>query len=293
MLLLSAFSPIIFSSHAATSGSIELEEFRWTTFPLKVLVDLNQWSLPNYAADVHESLDTWIEAIWNYSQTYNDTTLTNVNYLFYLSNVNSTSKYDVFITFTPNEISLPSNTVGLTTYTWNTFNHEPTPPIIINITTYSATASDLFIRNVAMHEFGHALGLGHASSQSTADGAELMYYISPRNQAVYPSTLDVYALTVLYRGNYSQTVQLPPDIPYKILTNGNAPPPPPPPTTDSWQDYERYLPLALIVVAIILAIALARVGSRKEPEETAPQPPPPPPPLPPLSSENSTSQASD
>lgn len=167
--------------------------------------------------------------------TFNDTTLTSVNYLFYLSDVNSTSKYDVLITFTPDEISSPSNTVGLTTYTWDSTTHEPIPPITINITSYSATATNLFIRNVAMHEFGHALGLGHASSQSTTDGPELMYYVSPRNQAVYPSTLDVYGLTVLYRGSYSQTVQLPPDIPYKMLTSCNVPPPPPSPITNFWK----------------------------------------------------------
>lgn len=278
VLLLAVISPTIVSSRAAASGSIDLEEFHWTTFPLKIFVDMNEWSLPSYAADVRESIDAWIKAIWNYSQTFNDTTLTTVSYVFYVSNVNSTSKYDVFITFTSEEISPPSNTVGLTTYRFNDVTHLPVPPITINLTTYSHTATDLFIGNVAMHEFGHALGLGHASSQSTSDGPELMYYISVRNKAVYPSTLDVYGLTVLYKGSYNQAVQLPPDMPYVTLHDGNVPPPTSASTTDFWQDYEKYLPPALIVLGIVLAIILARPRNRKEPEETGEQTVPAPPP---------------
>lgn len=229
---------------------------------------MNEWTRSSYATDVREILDAWIGAIWNYSQTFNDTTLTNVNYVLYISNFNSTSQYDVFISFAPGEVSPSSNAVGLTTYEWDSFTHEPTPPILINITTYYTTAPDLFIRNVVMHEFGHALGLGHASSQSTTDGPELMYYVSSRNQAAYPSTLDVYGLTVLYKGSYSQTVQLREDIPYVMITSGNLTPPPPI-ITNFWRDYERYFLLAASVLVMLVALALMRHPRKREPEETA------------------------
>ena len=52
----------------------------------------------------------------------------------YVSNINATSSYDIFITFAKNEIS--SNVVGLTSYKWNPITQDPTPPLTINITTY-------------------------------------------------------------------------------------------------------------------------------------------------------------
>jgi len=213
-LLLSSASLNILSVFAAPSYSIELEDFRWNNFPLKVLVDMNQWSTSDYATAVHESLEGWIMSIWAYNQS-GYKTLRSIRYTFYMSNINSTTNYDILITFTPNEIS--QNVVGLTTSKWNPATHEPIPPITINITTYSATASHLFMKNVVMHELGHALGLGHASSQNTMDGPELMWSQSSVNRVVYPSTLDLYGLTMLYQGTFGHSVQLPDSIQYKIV----------------------------------------------------------------------------
>lgn len=235
---------------AVPSYSIELEEFRWNRFPLKILVDMNRWSTSNYALSVREALDSWIGSIRIYIDSYGGETLRLISYTFYLSNVNSTSNYDVIISFTPIEMPPIPNTVGLTTYEWNAKTHEPIPPITINITTYSSTASPLFVKNVAMHELGHALGLGHAPSQYTADGdPELMYYSSSRGEVVYPSTLDVYGLTMLYQGNFSQIIQLPSSITYKILSNGRVPPP----ATSFRETYFGYL---IILVILLLALAI-------------------------------------
>ena len=198
------------------SYSIELEEFRWNKFPLKVFVNMNQWSIYDYAIAVHEALGDWLKSIWNYTHTYTNTTL-QINYLFYVKNVNSSSNYDIIVSFAPNELSQNPNTVGLTTYRWEIKTHIPQSPIMINITTYSATADHLFVKNVAMHELGHALGLGHTSSASTTNGPELMYPTSSMKQIVYPSTLDVYGLTMLYEDNFGLTIQLPSKIPYIML----------------------------------------------------------------------------
>lgn len=212
----------VFETRASpVSPLVEVVGFRWTTFPLKVLVDMNQWSTPDYAFAVREAVDTWIMSISAYSSSYNDTTLRTISYTFYVSNINATTSYDIFITFTANEIS--PNAVGLTTYQWNPISHEPMPPVTINLTTYSRTATHLFIENVAMHEFGHALGLGHASSQNTQNGPELMYFTTHTDRTIYPSTLDLYGLTTAYKGNFNQSVQLPTSIPYEMVqpTGGN------------------------------------------------------------------------
>jgi hypothetical protein len=268
------------SALAQSSYSIELEEFRWTRFPLRVLVDMNQWSVPDYALAVREALDDWMKSIWNYTQTFNDTSLPAVSYVFYVSSINATQDYDVLVTFTSDRMPPGSSIVGLTTYDFELATREPISPITINVTTSFATAGSLFVKDVVMHEFGHALGLGHASSPSTLNGPELMYYTSSKNEAVYPSTLDVYGLAELYRGLFSQSVQLPSDVPNVMLTEGTVPPPTvTPPATSLWEDYKKYLPIIVaFLLLIVAAIVLTQIGKEKSPEEPA-QPLPPPPPI--------------
>ncbi len=173
------FRTVAFSA-PDSSPVIALEEFRWTSFPLNVYVDMNRWTVPEYAVAVREALDSWVKSIWNYTQTYN-ASLPMINYAFYVSDVNATDHYDVAFTFTPDNMPPTSNTVGLTTYSWNSITHTPMAPITINVTTFSGTAAKLFVKNVAMHEFGHALGLGHADSPNTLNGPELMYYTSSKS----------------------------------------------------------------------------------------------------------------
>jgi hypothetical protein len=241
---------------------------------LNVMLDMNEWSRPEYVGAVREALDSWVRSLWNYTHTYNDTSLPSINYAFYLSNVNATDNYDVYITFTANKMPPSSNTVGLTSYSWDPVNHEPIPPIDVNITTFSGTATSLFVEDVVMHEFGHVLGLGHANSQNTLNGPELMYYASTKTQVLAPSTLDIYALTQLYIGDYGQSVTLPPTIPYVTLTQGDIPPP----QVYSLQNYTKYLPLLIILfLIVVLAIVLGLIA-RGTKTEAVVQPVPPPPP---------------
>jgi hypothetical protein len=244
---------------------------------LNVFVGVNEWTAPDYPVAVREAVDVWLASISEYISTYNDTTLSSVNYFFYVDGVNSSGSYDVTIFFNKNQLSA-DNAVGLTTTRWNPSTHEPLPPIVINVTTYSGTANELFVKDVAMHEFGHALGLNHASSPTTSDGPELMYFASHTGEIVYPSTLDVYALSWLYKGNFGETVQLPNNISYRMLIDGN--PPPPPPLTNLWDIMKRYV--LIIALAIMLGVAVlfaVRTGMKKEKPAERPienEPPTPP-----------------
>jgi predicted Zn-dependent protease len=272
MVLCAGSTPrIVQSAPAGSSYYIDLTEFRWVSFPLKVYVDMNEWSISDYAVSVQEALDNWVRSIWNYTQTYKDTSLPIVSYLLYLSKVNATADYDVYLTFTADTIPPGSKTVGLTNCDWNSTTFEPNPPINITVTTFSRNATSLYVKNVVMHEFGHALGLGHVSQANTSNGPELMYYASSKNQTIYPSTLDVYGLTRLYAGEFDHIVQLPDYIPYIMLTEGAIPN-----GQGSQQDLGQYLPILVAVSAVIIVAAtLILFGKKKKHEEATPQPPVP------------------
>lgn len=113
MLFVNLAFPCVAFVFGSPSSSIEIEDFRWSSnrFPLKVLVDMNQWSIPDYAVAVHEALNSWVHSIWNYTNTYG-ANLPNIDYRFYMSNVNATSNYDVLITFSPYEMPPNSGVVG-------------------------------------------------------------------------------------------------------------------------------------------------------------------------------------
>lgn len=259
--------------------SIELEEFRWNSFPLTVMVTMNQWGTLEYAENLHQALDDWLASIWNYTQSYNSTSLSAIDFTFYLQGVNITSNPDVLISFNRDEMPPHSGVVGLTVYDYDPISHLPLSPITVNVTTYSATASYLFVKDVFIHEFGHVLGLGHAYSPITSNGPELMYESSSNDEPVYPSTLDVYALTVLYtNGRYTQIVQLPSNIPYEMLIGGNVPSV----ATRLWDAYKKYFPLVVLILIIVIAgLVIARTARRRQYQETRQEssPPPPPPPL--------------
>jgi hypothetical protein len=63
--------------------------------------------------------------------------------------------------------------------------------------------------------------------------------MSAKNVMVCTSTLDVYGLMVLYKRGYGETVELPSNIDYGMLINGN--PPPPPPITKLLETSRRYV----------------------------------------------------
>ena len=252
------------SAPAVPTYHMNLMEFRWVSFPLKVYVDMNEWSIPDYAFSVQEALDNWVRSIWNYTQTYGNTSLPIISYLLYLSNVNDTTDYDVHLTFTGDTIPPHSKIVGLTDCDWNSTTFEPNPPINPTLTTFSRNASRQYVKNVAMHEFGHALGLGHASEANTSTGPELMYYSPSKNQTIYPSTLDVYGLSRLYAGEFDHIIQLPNYIPCIMLAEGTAPT-----GQEGKQDPGKYLPVVAVLSAVTIAAVTLTLFRKKKKQEKA------------------------
>jgi hypothetical protein len=250
----------VHSVQANPSYSINLTEFRWTKFPLRVYVEMNEWSVPAYALSIRDALDNWMRSIWNYSETHRDALLPTMTYELYLSNVNGTTDRDVYISFSANTIPPGTNTVGLTKYDWNATTCKPIPPVNITVTTFSCNATSLYVKNVVMHEFGHALGLGHAAQVNTSDGPELMYIGSSKKLPIFPSTLDIYGLSRLYAGEYDHIIQLPDNIPYIMLIEGTIPTG----QTNPEGNQNQYVPVLIAASATATAVTALIVLKRRK-----------------------------
>ena len=74
--------------------------------------------------------------------------------------------------------------------------------------------------NVILHEFLHALGLGHANFEELNGVRELMFEQGrPDDPVIYPSTLDLYALYMIWFGGYEgKSIELPAWLEYRMVT---------------------------------------------------------------------------
>jgi len=178
--------------------SLRLQGFVWNHSTLNVLVvtaDNESWWNPAYLNVTLRAIGQWNDAIAAFAANNSD-----FSYLYSLSLQPTVSNvtlpgYDVYVNWTDSSLSNMTDEVGLSQITPN-FRST-----IINCTTtlsvhtnHGSPLDNLDMQNIALHELGHSLGLGH--SNYTQDLMYSTYNIGNSGEDI--STLDVYGVATLF-----------------------------------------------------------------------------------------------
>jgi predicted Zn-dependent protease len=214
LLFLWISSLVLTASFVSNSGvqgqsqdkySLQLQGFVWNHSTLNALVvtaDNESWWNPAYLNTSLRAIGQWNDAIAAFASNHSD--FSYLSSLRIQPTVSNTSQpgFDIYVDWTESPLSNTTDEVGLS----QIFpNYENT---IINCTTTLAahthhgdSLNEGDMQNVALHELGHSLGLGH--SNNTGDLMYALYTTGSSAEAV--STLDVYGVATLFAWELNTT----------------------------------------------------------------------------------------
>ncbi len=293
-MLLSAGTVVINQAQAQNQSNdfLEIQGIAWdqTTINILVITPNNEsWWSPIYTNSALRAIGQWNEAIHYFASNYSDYAyLSNLKLQSTVSNASITG-FDIYLNWTDSPLKSSSNEIGLETSTI-------LDNAIINCnislaahTSHGDPLTDGDMQNIALHELGHSLGLGH--SNYTGDVMYPVYtLLSPPR---YVSTLDVYgvATTFAWMSNsvsfypvnqwlQNTPVTLPPNIPYKSLpvSTQNAVPQtlannPVVETLTLMFDiliHPEILAIVIVFIAVLIIIAIVPSKRKKQMPKAAP-----------------------
>ncbi len=201
----------IFVSNSGVQGqsqdkySLQLQGFVWNRSTLNALVvtaDNESWWSSNDVNVMLRAIGQWNDAITAFSSNYSDFSyLSNLRIHATVSNETQPG-FDIYVSWVESPLSNMTDEVGLSQIS---ANYEST---IINCTIKLAAHTDHGdslnegdMQNVALHELGHSLGLGH--SNYTGDLMYASYTMGSPGEAV--STLDVYGVATVFAWELNTT----------------------------------------------------------------------------------------
>jgi hypothetical protein len=232
------------------------------------------WFKASFTFDVSHAISRWSESIITYTDAYGSSYLRKLNFVTCVSGVNDTlcGSPDIQVRFIES-FGSQSAGLGLTSIRVSNsgiFQAPTTTTLAAYDPTNSTQLTDTDMVSIASHEFGHALGLGHATVSVTDDGTFELMFLSygeavgnPANSLEAPSTLDVYALSYIYDwlagsstlsgpGHSVTLLSLPSGVAYSSVY-------PYPEQLQMLQNSTSRLKLELIILAIVAAFLLALV----------------------------------
>jgi predicted Zn-dependent protease len=208
--------------------SLQLQGFVWSHSTLNALVvtsDNESWWETAFLNTSLRAIGQWNEAIATFTANNSDYSyLSSLNIQPTISNTTQPG-YDIYVSWRETSFSKTSDEVGLSQISAN--YQKTITNCTINLaahTLHGNTLNEGDMQNVALHELGHSLGLGH--SNYTGD---LMYaQYTTGSPAKEVSTLDVYGVAIVFAwetntttfypvNNLANQVILPAGITYQFL----------------------------------------------------------------------------
>jgi hypothetical protein len=204
ILLVLLFALLVHTTDATRSTySIPLAEARWTEYTIHVQVP----SSPMWARDaVIDAMNTWNLAQMWFVEGRDPIGINNVGKRFYQFE-EAKQGSQVAVVFEDNAIG-PYSGQGTPFIVSGRIYSARVSIALVSPNTGRAYNSSIILR-IALHEFGHVLGLLHSDIST-----DVMYY--DWNWIAQPSTLDLYAISVLAGGLTPKRIVLPGDTPYAL-----------------------------------------------------------------------------
>lgn len=178
--------------------TLQLQGFAWThtTLQALVLTPINEsWWSPSYLNCVLRAIGQWNEAVTDFAANNTEFAyLSNLSIKATVSNQTMVG-YDIYINWTESPLSNTSDEVGLSRIFSDGQNSIVNSSINLSAhTNHGDALNEVDAQNIALHELGHSLGLGHCNF--TGDLMYPAYILKSSPQEI--SSLDVYGVATVF-----------------------------------------------------------------------------------------------